>query len=142
MILADDLLRSLFDLSDLHKGVLTAGNAILFAGLTEVSVSTDCAHVTNSFDRISITSVTGDSFMDNLTLLLLLFLNVVEEHIAEGFLAVVLDLLTHDRSNSGKLLRDKSALSVALAAWESLLVDLGTVTLDASNLLKVIFVIV
>jgi len=80
--------------------------------------------------------------MDNLTLLLLLFLNVVEEHIAEGFLAVVLDLLTHDRSNSGKLLRDKSALSVALAAWESLLVDLGTVTLDASNLLKVIFVIV
>ena len=80
--------------------------------------------------------------MDNLALLLFLFLDVVEEHIAEGFLTVILDFLAHDRGNSGELLGDKSALSIAFAAGESLLVDLGAVTLDASNLLKVIFVII
>ena len=141
-VLADDLLRCLFDLSDLDKGVLAARNTILFAGFTEVSVRTDRAHITDSLNRVGITSVTDDSFMDNLALLLLLFFDVVEEHVAEGFLTVILDLLAHDRGNSGELLGDKCALSIALAAGESLLVDLGTVTLDASNLLKVIFVII
>jgi hypothetical protein len=142
LVLADDLLRSLFDFSDLDHGVLAARNTILFAGFTEVSVRTDRAHITDSLNRVGITSVTDDFFMDNLALLLLLFLDVVEEHVAESFLTVILDLLAHDRCYSGELLRDKSALSIALAAGESLLVDLGAVTLDASNLLKVIFVII
>ena len=141
-VLADDLLRCLFDLSDLDKGVLAARNTILFAVFTEVGVRTDRAHITDSLNRVGITSITDDSFMDNLALLLLLFFDVVEEHVAEGFLTVILDLLAHDRGNSGELLGDKCALSIALAAGESLLVDLGTVTLDASNLLKVIFVII
>jgi hypothetical protein len=141
LVLADDLLRGLFNLSDLDKGVL-AGNAVLFAGLAEVGVGADRALITDSLNRVGIASVTGDPFMDNLALLNLLFLEVVKEHLAEGVLAVLLDLLTHDGGNSGQLLRDKSALSVALAAGESLLVDLGAVTLDACNFLKVIFVIV
>ena len=142
MVLADDLLRSLFNLSDLHKRVLVARNSILFAGFTEVSVATNCAHIADSLNRVGITSVTGDIFMDNLALLLLLFFDVVKEHVAEGFLTVILDLLAYDRGNSRQLLGDKSALSVALAARKSLLVDLGAVTLDASNLLKIIIVIV
>ena len=142
MVLADDLLRSLFNLSDLHKRVLVARNSILFAGFTEVSVATNCAHIADSLNRVGITSVTGDIFMDNLALLLLLFFDVVKEHVAECFLTVILDLLAYDRGNSRQLLGDKSALSVALAAGKSLLVDLGTVTLDASNLLKIIIVIV
>jgi hypothetical protein len=119
-----------------------ARNAILFAGITEVGVATNCAHITNSLNRVGIASVTDDVFMDNLALLLFLFFDVVKEHVAEGFLTIVLDLLAHDRGNSRQLLGDKSALSVALAAGKSLLVDLGTVTLDASNLLKIIIVIV
>jgi hypothetical protein len=122
-VLADDLLRGLFNLSDLDKGVL-AGSAILFAGLAEVGVGTHRALKTDSLDRVGITSVTGDPFMDNLALLDLLFLKVVKEHLAEAVLAVLLDLLAHDSGNSGQLPRDKSALSVALAAGESLLVDL------------------
>jgi hypothetical protein len=140
-VLADDLLRGLFNLSDLDKGVL-AGSAILFAGLAEVGVITNSALITDSFNRVGIASITSDSFMDNLALLDLLFLEVINEHLAEAVLAVLLDLLAHDGGNRGQLLRDKSALSVALAAGESLLVDLGSVTLDAGNFLKVIFVVV
>jgi len=100
MVLADDLPRSLFDLSDLDKGVLAAGGAILFAGLAEVGVGADRAHITDPLNRVGIASVTGDPFMDNLTLLNLLFLEVVKEHGAEGVLTVLLYLLAHDGRNS------------------------------------------
>jgi hypothetical protein len=140
-VLADDLIRGLFNLSDLDHGVL-ACSAILFAGLAEVGVSTNSALITDSLNRLGIASITNDPFMDNLALLDLLFLEVVKEHLAELVLAVLLDLLAHDGGNSGQFLRNKSALSVAFAAGESLLVDLGSVTLDAGNFLKVIFVVV
>ena len=142
MVLADDLPRGLFNFSDLDEGVLAAGNTVLFAGLAEVGVGTDRAHITDSLNRVGIASVTGDPFVDNLTLLDLLFLEVIKEHRAEGVLTVILDLLAHNGGNSRQLLRNESALSVALAAGESLLVYLGAVTLDASYFLKVIFVII
>lgn len=136
LVLTDQLVGRLLWLPNLEQGVLRVDTS-LFASFAEVSIRADRAHITNANDWIGLTAIADDTTVLGGVLLRLLVLQVVNEHAAEASVEEFLDFLADHGSNSGQLLGDKSATAVALPARKALLVHLGAVALDASDLLKV-----
>jgi len=135
LILADQLGRGLAGLADLEQRVLRVNTRSLTV-LAEVGIGVDRAHVAQAFDGVHIATITCDSLVNSLVLILSLLLNMFGEHLLEGGVAVLLNFLTDHSGNCRQLLRNKSTSSVALATWESFLVHLRSVALDAGNFLK------
>lgn len=72
-----------------------------------------------------------------LLLLSLLVVKIIDEHLTEAGVAIVLNFLSHDRGDGGELLGYESASAVALSAGQALLVHLRPIALDARDLFKV-----
>lgn len=140
LVLADEFLGCLASLANLKEWVLGV-HSVLLTILAEVGIGADGAHVADTNDGASIAAVADNLLMAGLLLLLVLVLQIVDEHLAEAVVAVLLDFLTNDGGDSGELLADESACAVALAAWEALLVHLSAIALDARDFLEVFGVV-
>lgn len=92
-------------------------NTTFDALVAEVCVSAHGAHVADTLDGSNLTTVTDDRIMDSGILVSFLVAEVVGEHLLEGRVAVVLDLLADHGGDSRELFGNKSASAVALAAW-------------------------
>ena len=106
--------------------------------LAEISITADRAHVAQALDRVSIAAIASYLLVDYLILFFSFHLNMLGKHLLEGGIAVVLNFLAHDCSDSRQLLGNKFASTITLAAWKTFLVHLGTVAFDAINFLKVL----
>ena len=113
--LADQLFGGLGWLADLEKRVLSV-DTVLLALLAEVRVRADGAHVANADDRVSLAAIADDSFVAGLLLLGRLVIKIVDEHLAEAGVAVILNFLANDLGDSRELLGYEGASSIALAA--------------------------
>ena len=112
-------------------------NTTFDALVAEVCVSAHGAHVADTLDGSNLTTVTDDRIMDSGILVSFLVAEVVGEHLLEGRVAVVLDLLADHGGDGRELFGNKSASSVALAAWQTLLVHLRAVALEAGHFFEV-----
>lgn len=122
--------------ADLEKWVLGV-HSILLAVLAEVGIGANAAHVADTNDGVGIAAVADNILMANLLLLLVLVLEVVNEHLTEAVVAVLLNFLANYGGDGGELLADESACAVALAAREASLVHLSAVALDAGDFFEV-----
>lgn len=109
---------------------------MLFLGFTllaEVEVWADTALVSNALDWVDLATITGNSLMDLKSLISRFFVQIVNHKSLESLSSVRLDLffdnLLHVLEGSTLDL----ACSVTFSAWEALLIDLGSVTSEASQ---------
>lgn len=84
---------SLSRLAHLQERVLSV-DALLDALVAEVSVRADGAHPADTLNRSNFAAITDDLIVDGGILVSLLVGKVIFEHLSEGRVAVVLDLLT------------------------------------------------
>lgn len=103
LVLADKLSRGLRAFSDLEERMLRM-NSILLTVLAKVIIVTDRAHVADTYNRTSLTTIASDAFMLGVVLLDLLIVQVVGEHGAETTVTVLLNFLTDHRCHVRKLL--------------------------------------
>lgn len=80
--------------ADLEKWVLGV-HSILLAVLAEVGIGANAAHVADTNDGVGIAAVADNILMANLLLLLVLVLEVVNEHLTEAVVAVLLNFLAN-----------------------------------------------
>lgn len=102
LVLADELGRSLLGLADLQKWVLVVLTSS-FAFLAVVSIRTDRAHVADTNDGVHVATVTDDTLVNGLVLLIRLLLKILGEHLFELRVAVFLNFLSDDGGDSREL---------------------------------------
>lgn len=102
LVLADKLGRSLLGLADLQKWVLVVLTSS-FAFLAVVSIRTDRAHVADTNDGVHVATVTDDTLVNGLVLLIRLLLKILGEHLLELRVAVLLNFLSDDGGDSREL---------------------------------------
>jgi hypothetical protein len=92
LVLADEFVRDLVWVSDLEKSVRMVDFCLTLFAKVEVRVHS--ALVSDTFDWVAVTIVTDDVLMDDLSLLLLLFLKEVNNHLSKVRLVFRSNLLS------------------------------------------------